>query len=272
MANFGVVRFRFWLLLALATLFFASPASADDAGRFKDLVKQATEAFGRGEFQQAIELCDEAYAIKPNPRLLYNRARAEEALGNAARAIADYELYLKREPHTEDRGIIEGRIKALRAQLAERERLAGERAQSAGKKTEARAHYRRYLELSPNARDKKEIEHRLWELDHPPPKKRAATVEKPAGGAGPGPFITMAVGGAVLTVGTVFALLSRQKYDDAKNATSGENAAALRDGGDRYTTFANVGFVVGGVAVLSGLTWLILSPSKSEKNTALLSW
>jgi tetratricopeptide (TPR) repeat protein len=271
-ADFAVVRFRFWLLLALATLFSSPPARADDASRFKELVKQATDAFGRGDFERAIDLCNEAFAIKPNPRLLYNRARAEEALGNAQQAIADYELYLEREPQTEDRGIIEGRIKALRAQLAESERLAGERAQSAGKKTEARAHYRRYLELAPNARDKKEIEHRLWELDHPPPPKKSAAPAQSSGGAGPGPWITVAVGGAVLTGGTVFGLLSRQKYDDAKNASSGKRGADLRSDGDRFTTFANVGFVAGGVIALSGFTWLLLSPSSSKKTSAAVSW
>lgn len=253
-------------------VFVAPKALADDATQFRDLVKQATEAFGRGEFQKAVDLCNEAYAIKPNPRLLYNRARAQEALGRSEQAIADYQLYLEREPETEDRGIITGRIKALSAQVAERERLAGERAQSASNVKEARDHYRRYLELSPNAADRKEIEKRLWELDHPKPKAKSFPSDSGTStksGPGAWPFVTLAVGGVVLAGGGVFALLSRQKYDDAKKASSGEKGAALRDDGDRLTTFANVGFLVGGVVAVSGVTWLLLSPGKSGKTAKL---
>jgi tetratricopeptide (TPR) repeat protein len=270
-ADFVVVRLLCALALAVLTLLsVARPASADDSARFKELVRQATEAFGKGDFQRAIELCNEAYALKPNPRLLYNRARAHEALGNAERAVRDYELYLEREPQTEDREIVTGRIKALRAQVAEQERLAGERAQSAGKRAAAKAHYRRYLELNPSASDKQEIEKRIRDLDRPPKKQPEPTNDsgqRAPGGAGAGPWITIALGGAVLAGGGILGLLSRQKYDDAKSASSGEAGAALRDDGDRLTTFANVGFIAGGVIAISGVTWFLLSPSSTEKSS-----
>jgi tetratricopeptide (TPR) repeat protein len=222
-----------WLVLFLVS---SSAQAQADADRFRELVQQATEAFGRGEFERAIELTDAAYAIKPHPRLLYNRARAHEALGHAEQAIADYQSYLERDPESEDKETVSGRIKALRAELARRDAMR-----------------RRQHELA---------------------KQQPAPAEPQAASSGPGaaPWITLGVGGAGLAAGGVLALLSRQRYDDAETAGSGERAAELRDSGDGLTTGANVAFVVGGAVVISSLIWLWLAQTDAPETTASFRW
>ena len=96
-------------------LFVSLPALADDAdaARFRSLVEQATAAFGEGDFKRAAELAEQAYAIKRDPSLLYNLARAREGQGDLAAAVAAYQRYLDAVPNASDAEIVKGRIKAL---------------------------------------------------------------------------------------------------------------------------------------------------------------
>src|SRR4051812_34911731 len=69
-----------------------------------ELFKKSADAYLRGDFGQAIALLDEAYALDPQPVLIYNKARAHEGLGHVDEAIALYEKYLVEEPASPDRG------------------------------------------------------------------------------------------------------------------------------------------------------------------------
>ena len=88
----------------------------------------------------AVELLVRAREIHPEPVLLYNLARAYEALGELDEALAAYRQYLTERPDTEDRGAIETRIAALESQIAERARLERERrdAETRAERSESR--------------------------------------------------------------------------------------------------------------------------------------
>ena len=66
----------------------ASPATAPTSSaptnkaRATELFKKGSEAYLRGDFAQTIALLDEAYALDPQPVLIYNKARAHEGLGH----------------------------------------------------------------------------------------------------------------------------------------------------------------------------------------------
>jgi tetratricopeptide (TPR) repeat protein len=94
--------------------------------RALDLFAQAEEAYQAGRMEEAIALLIEARSLHSEPVLLYNLARAYEAAGRADEALESYEQYLQEEPDTSDRGAIEQRTAALRAQIEERIRLEQE--------------------------------------------------------------------------------------------------------------------------------------------------
>ena len=64
--------------------------------RASELFKKSADAYLRGDFAQAITHLDEAYALDPQPVLIYNKARANEGLGHVEEAIDLYEKYRAR--------------------------------------------------------------------------------------------------------------------------------------------------------------------------------
>jgi len=228
-----------WALLLAIGLLSGVARAEDDAERFRNLVAEATNAYAQGNFRRAAELAEEAYRIKANPRLLYNVARAREAMGDEPGAIDAYERYLAAEPNAPDKGIVTGRIEALKRSVEERATL--ERRKRELEQTEKRP------ESSNDRRD-----------EPPAPPARPRTL----------PWVTIGVGGAVLVSGAVFALLSRKSYDDGESA-SGERAAELDERGDRFTTLANVAFVAGAAITVGGAGWLFLSASPSTSSASI---
>ncbi len=269
--------------VALAGVCVSAPAlgqnSKADKARFSQLVKEATAAYGDGQLQESIKLLKEAYAIKQDPRLLYNIAKAEEGLGNWQKAIDGYREYLDKDPQASNRDVVAGRITVLEKQLREREsqkataaRLAAERAESAGKRKEAITKYQRYLELAPDAGDRGQIEAKIAELRRPAPpgkgKGTSAAAVEPSGSIAP--WLVVGVGTAAVATGAIFGVLSRGKYDDARGAETGQAADDSRKTGDTFTTVGNIAMIAGGVVVAGGLTWVLLSGgSSAEKSSAL---
>ncbi|MEZ4221936.1 MAG: tetratricopeptide repeat protein [Polyangiaceae bacterium] len=257
-------------VLALAMLGAPRVTYAQDSERFGELVSEATRAFGDGDFERAEQLASQAYELKADPRLLYNIARAREARGNHAGAIDAYQRYLAADPTTSDASVVKGRIKALTAQMAQRIRLEAEQHAGAGRRSEARHAFAEYLELVPNAPDRAKIEAKIHELEGPAPEPKRDT--PPTSGAqSPSLAPWFVAGGGVLMLGAggVLAAVSRQKYDDADAARTGEDLSKLQDEGDQYTIYANMAFVVGGIATAAGLSWWLLTPRPSNTSGAL---
>ncbi len=103
----------------------------------------------------------------------------------------------------------------------------------------------------------------------PPPAPPPLVLEKP--GPSPYPMVAAGVGVAGIVVGAIFgAMASSSESDYASRAiTSREsvNAALLDlDRAEGRATTANVFFVVGGVVLAGGLTWLALEMTSGEGN------
>ena len=81
-----------WLAPLLALFMLAvgvRPAAAQtDAEKVERLFAEGAALYRAGKYRPAIEKFDEAYAIYPEPNLLYNKARAHEALGEIEQAMA----------------------------------------------------------------------------------------------------------------------------------------------------------------------------------------
>jgi iron complex outermembrane receptor protein len=88
-----------WARLALAVALVWSHATlADPRVEARRHFKTGMFLIGEGKYDEAIAELLEAYAIKPHPNVLFNVARAHEAAGRPAEALAFYRRYLDANP------------------------------------------------------------------------------------------------------------------------------------------------------------------------------
>jgi len=249
--GFGVTRSA---LVAAALLFTTSisldalaraphPAkeSAADKARAAELFKKSADAYLKGEFEHAIKLLDEAYALDPQPVLLYNMARSHEGLGHGDEAITLYERYLAQEPSSPDRGAIEQRLATLRRQRDERaavekERVAVEKDRAAVEKERAQQ------AMAPPPE---------------PPRPRSVL-----------PYVVGGAGVVSLVTGAVVGLVALSKEDAAKDERVQSTSIDMRDDAKTFATVSNVAFIVGGVLVATGVVWWVLDGRRVSRTGA----
>lgn len=211
------------------------PGGGTAEDRAVRLYERSEALYQEGRFDEAIELLREAYATFPDPTLLYNLARAEEARGDLGPAIEAYERFLAAAPDSPDRGAIEGRIASLRQQVAERERLAEE----ARREEEARRRAEERL-----ARE------RARERERPPPP--------PPNGVSPLPWIVAGVGVAGIATGAVFGAFALARHDDATAEPSQVESDRLQKEAESFATMSTVALVAGAILTAGGVTWGVL--------------
>jgi tetratricopeptide (TPR) repeat protein len=81
------------LVLLLACL--GRPALAASSKDAKKIYEEATAAFGLGKYAVAAERYEAAFAIRPDPALLYNAAQSFRLAGNKQRALELYRNYAR---------------------------------------------------------------------------------------------------------------------------------------------------------------------------------
>lgn len=206
--------------------------SDEDVQRSAALFEQAEAAYNAGELTRAVELLDEAYALYAEPVLLYNLARAHEALGNVERARESYEAYLEAVPDTPDRGAIERRLDTLRAQL----------------------------EVAAAAR-----------RPSPPPLPPPA-LDPPSDRAAPWIVSSAIVSGAAfatLGVGVALGILTEVRLGDAVGAPDHRGAARALEEARDLALAANVLFVaVGALAAVALTGWIVVGVVASDGERA----
>lgn len=190
------------------------------------LFLEAEKAYGEGRAERAVMLLEEAYALKPEPVLLYNLARAHETLGHLEQALDCYRRYVAADPKAEGRGAIAVRITALEEQLAERARLEAERKRA--------------------------------EADAEAAKAAAAQRRFPPWA------VPLAVGGAGLLAGGVLKGLALSERGVAANDPIHESAARRFEQARSLDTAATVAFIAGGVIAAAGLTWTLVALARAE--------
>lgn len=190
----------------------ASAPAAKDPGA---LFAEAEAAYQAGRFQDAIDRLKEAQAIAPDPILLYNLARAYEALGELERARDAYRAFIEADPDTSDRGAIEGRIRSLEALIEER------------------------AKEKPGANEPAQPK---------PATKEVSASPAPWIVAGVG-VVGLGVGGVLggLSLGA--------SSDAEDPSTSGLDASELASDAETLALAANVSFAVGGAIALAGVIW-----------------
>lgn len=111
--------FSMWIV-AVALLVGGATARADDAATAKALFQAGAQAYGAGNFQDAVRLFRRAYELDPHPELVYNVGQAYEKLGDVPNALRSFREYLRLAPDAKDRPAVEIGIQRLEHELAER--------------------------------------------------------------------------------------------------------------------------------------------------------
>lgn len=236
------------LALALGVAFIAPVAGARaqdtsyeepaDEGRQRalELYEQSAERYDAGDYEVAVALLEEAYDLAPEPILLYNLARAEENLGHLARAIERYEAFLEARPETPNRAAIEARVRNYRDQLARHAAEQAEREEAA----------------------RLELERAVTDAARP---QRTAKVA---------PWVVAGAGVLVLAVAGALGGLSLEARSQAE---SDPTFLGTRDASDRAVALAwgaDLGFVVGGAALVLGVIWGIVDVRGARADGALV--
>ena len=208
----------------------AAPAAADRA-RARDLYRDGTDRFRRGEVAEALEAFQEAYRLDPHPVLAYNIARAHETLGQVEEAIASFHLYLELDPRASDRGAVEQRIATLEADLDAR-----------------RALQRRNDELARAAARPRDA------APPPPPPREPSAVPWVIAGAG-----VLGVG-----AGAVLGAVASGKRAEAEEEPVAARATELDGDASDMATAANVAFIAGGTVAAIGVVLGIIDLRRSS--------
>jgi tetratricopeptide (TPR) repeat protein len=241
------------LLFCLGTAAYSAPALAQDKttqrdpsakARAADLFQQSVDSYRKGDFRTTIAQLNEAYALDPQPVLLYNLARAYEGVGDGDSAIDAYQRYLALDPKTRDRGAIEQKIATLQRERDERIAL---QKQSDADRQAAEA------QAAEAAKQKKS------NAAAPPPQKphrRSAW-----------PYVVGGVGVAGLASGAVFGLLATSEHSTATKDAVQQTASDDQKKAQTYATVSSVTLIGGGVLLAVGATWWILDGSSDGKST-----
>ncbi len=100
-------------MLALPVVAFAGPREQKAAEAHVD---KATEAHGAGNYEVALTELQAAYALDPQPNLLYAMGQVHVKLGHCDEAIASYEQFLATNPEPEPAALANEAIASCKAQ------------------------------------------------------------------------------------------------------------------------------------------------------------
>lgn len=227
-------------------------SKADDA-KARTLYKDGDKAYAEGDYEKALALFQEAYALSERPLLQYNIGNALERLGRPGEAADALEKYL---PHSKkgERDTLEKRIENLRERAAEEQKAEAERKAAEEKKRE---------EATERARKEAEAK-----------KRRESETTAKQGESNTLAYVLLGVGAVGIGSGTYFGLRALSSRSDAEAGCKDQGgdrlcSRAAQDAVDRdqsSSLIADVSFGVGLVAAGVG-AYLLLSP-KTERAPA----
>jgi len=195
----------------------------------KEAFAVGTRAYADGEFKTALTSFQRAYDLTGSPDLLYNIATVSDRMRRDEQALEAYEGYLEARPKSADREHVESRIDVLRAAIEARRRAdldAEIEARSAAIEAAARVKAERPL------------------TQHV--------------GPGPGPWITIGVGGAAVVSGAVLVGLGQRDQKSVESAVPGSSYSTVQEMADRGPRRTKAGIAlmaVGGVGIIGGVIW-----------------
>lgn len=199
----------------------AAPEVLQDAEALAHF-EQATRYFNEQDYAAAIPELKAAYALEPNPMLLYAWAQAERLAGSCTRAVELYRRFIATDPAPDQRQLAEANLLDCEAELPD--------------PVEAE---------TPDDLDAMEDEDEtVPPRDDAPPRPWYAD---PAGGVLTGLGVGGVIGGGVMMA------IARRKAREAPNAAIEGDYLQVRDEANRLNTVGIVVLSAGSALVLGGV-------------------
>jgi tetratricopeptide (TPR) repeat protein len=225
-----------------------APASAltDD-----ELAKQyfllGEEAYNRAEYVKALELFQQSHHYSKKPELVFDMARCHEALGQAEKAIEEYERYLASGATAQGKQV-RSRIENLKRGIALRKLEEQKGREHERRRLEERADQRLHLERERmveerESRDRLEVAHQRSSL------RRSG-------------WALVGVGAALMATGGLFCGLARWRSSQMEDANQDWNEYTsvkyLETQGKAFQTSGIVSLAFGGAAAIVGVVLLVV--------------
>jgi tetratricopeptide (TPR) repeat protein len=240
----------------------AAAVDEDKDRKAKDLYEQGNTHYDLAEYDQAIDLFKQAYALSHRPTLLYNIAQAYRLKNDCEQALQVYKNYLRVDPNSPFRAKVESRITEMETCVKDPSRKpvgteAIQKDQGGGSVSEGKGHETR-----------------------PRPD-----IVPPGGGGGPGAgeasrggsskktfgLITAGVGLAAIGTGVYFSLQASDKADQvaASCPTSApcdwnDELETLQSDGQSAESTALILYGVGAAAIAGGVVLYVLGAREAS--------
>jgi len=231
-------------LLAATVVVTAPDGVPGPDGDPEALSAEAVEHFQAKEYDAAVDLFEQAYAIDPQPNYLFNIGRVYEEKGDLENAVVYYQRFVGQSGvDLEARQSATERLKVLREALAQMK--ADEDAKDPGDDKDPPPD-----EIVPP--DK------IEDGDADEQAEKRKKILRITG------YSLLGAGGGLVIVGAIFGGIASGTVDDADADPFVDRKAALRDRARRQARTADALFITGGVVATAGLV-LVLSTLGRKK-------
>jgi tetratricopeptide (TPR) repeat protein len=238
---------------ATTTATAGAAAPAGETETFESLVGQATGKFKEKDYAGAVALFERAYAVQPEPAILFNIGRIYEEAQNAEAAIGYYEKFIADDGvEAKDQEKAVQRLTVLRTIVEIREK---EKARNQPKPVEPKP------VVDPNP------------VRTQPPAAQPGD-QKPAQSGRllrPVGYTLLGTGAALLIGGGVAGGLAKGQYNDFADAKTLDAREAAGKKGFSLARTADGLFIAGGVVALIGVVLLIVPAVRKSRAAQALS-
>jgi tetratricopeptide (TPR) repeat protein len=243
----------------VALVLMASVAHADKVdpatqAKADVLFEKGQALYLSDEFQGAIELFKQAYALVRDPVYLFNIAQSYRKVADCENAFDFYTQYLQAAPNAENKTKVQQWLRELQPCVDQRQRD-----HEAAKRAEQLERER-----------KEEDERRQQQAMQPPPPPPRETETDAGGGLRIAGYAGMAVGAIGLSLGAYYSVQGAGARDDlnklcAMGCTwSDPKVHSLDSDGQSDNTRAKIGFIGGGVAAVAGVALYMFGRTRVE--------
>lgn len=231
----------------------ASPQTPEQMRQVEDLYTQGAAYYQARKYRRAIQKFEEGYAIFPEPNLLFNIARAHEALGEIDKAIENYRRCADAEGVDADIAL-KARSKA--------DKLSQMRLRSAVTPDEAGTHSNEPIAPVRNLGQD---------------ASKQAPEETPSSWMGTAKWITGGIAAGLLIGGAVSLALGHSDHSDVEDAkdAAGDGTATMTqveasdliDSGDSKKAIGYALLGVGAATAAASVVFFVMDPSNSSQAT-----
>lgn len=237
---------------AATTTATAGAAPAGETETFESLVGQATGKFKEKDYAGAVALFERAYAVQPEPAILFNIGRIYEEAQNAEAAIGYYEKFIADDGvEAKDQEKAVQRLTVLRTIVEIREK---EKARTQPKPVEPKP------VVDPNP---VRPQTPATQPDQKP--AQSGRLLRPVG------YTLLGTGAALLIGGGVAGGLAKGQYNDFAGAKTLDAREAAGKKGLSLARTADGLFIAGGVVALIGVVLLIVPAVRKSRAAQALS-